>query len=155
MSMTTRGFMSGAIAVIALAGATELRAQERAAGAGDGVVVVDATRGRSETLDEGQKIGVRVRNTIAPSQSVIVSIISPTRPEYVLGVLRPGETKEWLIDTRLYMGGLEFLATSGPSGVTIRNGVSAVGLAKAYWNLGINLMRYERRERADTDATTS
>jgi len=155
MSMRTRGLMSAAITMATLLGATDLRAQARAEDAGDGVVVVDATRGRSETLDEGQKVSLRIRNTIAPAQSVIVSIISPTRPEYVLGVLRPGETKEWLIDTKLYVGGVRFLATSGPRGVTIRNGVRAVGLARAYWNLGVNLMRYERLESVDAEKATS
>jgi len=145
--------MGAAVAVAALLGATDVRAQAKAADGREGVTV-DATRGRSETLDAGQTVGVRVRNTIAPPQSVIVSIISPTRPEYVLGVLRPGETKEWLVDTRLYVGGVRFLATSGPSGVSIRNSLRAVGLARAYWNLGVNLMRYERLESDDTDDTT-
>jgi len=154
MSGKTRNLMAGAIAVVTLLGATDVRGQVEAEDAGDGVVVVDATRGRSETLDEGQKVSLRIRNTIAPQQSVIVSIISPTRPEYVLGILRPGETKEWLIDTRLYVGGLRFLATSGPSGVNIVNGVRAVGLARAHWNLGVNLMRYERLESVDTDETS-
>ena len=112
----------------------------------DEVVRIDLTEGRE--LDEGQWMLVNVSNTIQPAQSVIVSIISPTRPEYVLGVVPPGEKREWKIDTRFYVGGVRFLASSGPSGVNLVNGIRAVSQTRADWNLGLNFMRFTRLEEA-------
>ncbi|MDH3732324.1 MAG: hypothetical protein OEU54_02275 [Gemmatimonadota bacterium] len=115
----------------------------------DEVVRLDATKGRD--LDKGQWILVNVSNTIQPAQTVIVSVISPTRPEYVLGTVPPGEKREWKIDTRLYVGGVRFLASSGPRGVNLVNSIRAVDQARALWNLGLNFMRYQRVEDTDTE----
>lgn len=106
------------------------------------VVVIDATRGRE--LDDTEQVRVRVRNTLAPSRSVVVSVQGFTRPEYVLGIVPANETREFIVDSRLYAGGFRVLATSGR--VRIRNSVQAVGRTRSTWNLGINMMKFERLE---------
>jgi len=140
---TNRRLLGAGMIVGAFVSATGTNAQTASDEAAT-EVTYDATRGRE--LDEGQSMLVRITNSIHPAQSVIVSIVSPTRPEYVLGTVPVGETCEWKIDTRLYVGGVRFKATSGPSGVTITNPIRAVSQARATWNLGINFMRYQRVE---------
>ena len=140
--------MAGAVALVW--GATDVTAQaegESSATREDAVVTYDATKGRE--LDAGQTMFVRISNSVQPAQSVIVSVISATRPEYVLGAVPVGETREWKIDTRLYVGGVRFIAR-GAGGRTVVNGIQAVGSTRARWNLGLNFMRFERLEPTET-----
>ena len=133
---------------LALGGAGDGRAQatEDETAEGGDVVVVDTRKGRD--LDEERMVHVRVRNSLVPTQSVVVSVDHGFRPEYVLGVVRSNETVEFLVDTRQYTGSFRVIATSGPppSGVTIVNAVQPLSRSRAHWNLGVNLMRIERIE---------
>ncbi len=74
----------------------------------DGIVAIDATRGLA--LDEKQTVRVQIRTDLVPAGSVIVSVVSLTRPEYVLGAVQSNEVREFLIDTRLYPGGFRLAA---------------------------------------------
>jgi predicted O-methyltransferase YrrM len=144
MRLRTSGFQALALSWIAMGIAAGAQAQQPTSGekppVNDEPIVVDATRGRE--LDDTEQVRVRVRNTIVPARSVVVSIEGSTRPEYVLGVVRPNETLEFIVDSRLYVGGFRVYATSG--GYGIRQSVRAVGRTRATWNLGINMMKFER-----------
>jgi hypothetical protein len=153
MRIDKRALVGGIAAVVWLGQADQVRGQTVGAGAGaatgDEVVVIDATRGRD--LDESQLLRVRVRNSALPSRAVVVSVIDPTRPEYVLGFVPPGATREFVIDTRSYVGGVRFLARSGPRGENLVNRVQAVGNSRATWDLGLNFMKFERLEKESAD----
>ena len=138
-----RALIAGVLAV-GVAGAAEARAQETGERVEGDVVVVDTRRGLD--LDETEQIRLRVRNTIAPGRSVVVSIGGGSRPEYVLGVVRPSETREFIVDSRRFIGGFRVLARAGR--YSVRNSVQAVALTRSTWNLGTNLMRFQRLEPA-------
>ncbi len=142
-----RGLTGLALAFVALAIVTDVQAQEAEAKGADEVVAIDATRGRD--LDETQTVRVRIRNDLAPAGSVVVSVVTPTRPEYVLGAVSSNEVLEWEIDTRGYAGGFRLVAR-GPRGRThVSRAINVLGQAKVRWNLGINLVRIERVEAED------
>lgn len=128
-----------ALAVIGLSLATEVFAQEPAM---DDLVAIDATRGRD--LDGTQTMRVRIRNDLAPMGSVVVSVFAPTRPELVLGAVRPNQVIEWVIDTRRYPLGFRLVATGSQAGTRVSRNISVMNQARAKWNLGINLVRIER-----------
>lgn len=138
-----RALVIGGLA-LGLAGVVEARAQETGKRADGDIVVVDTRRGLD--LDETEQVRVRIRNTVVPARSVVVSVQGGTRPEYVLGVVRSNETREFIVDSRLFVGGFRVLATSGR--FAIRNSVRAVGSTRSTWNLGVNLMKFERLEPA-------
>ncbi len=111
------------------------------------VQAIDATGGRD--LEGPQKLRVRIRNDLVPSRSVIVSVVTPTRPELVLGLLRSNETREWELDTRSFIGGFRLLAEGNPRDILVSRGISVAGDALVRWNLGIGLVRVERVDPAD------
>ena len=136
-----------AVAALMASDAYAQQARSRADGA-DGIVVIDATRGLA--LDEKQTVRVQVRNDLAPAGSVIVSVVSLTRPEYVLGAVLSNETKEFLIDTRLYVGGFQLVARGAANGRTqISRKIDVHGQARVKWSLGIGLVRVERFKAGD------
>ncbi len=75
---------------------SDVQAESRADRA-DGIVAIDATRGLA--LDEKQTVLVQIRNYIVPAGSAFFSVVSLTRPEYVLGAVQSNEVREFLIDT--------------------------------------------------------
>jgi hypothetical protein len=148
MRSKAQGLTGLALAFVALAIVTDAQAQETEAKTTDEVVAIDATKGRD--LDETQTVRVRIRNDLVPAGSVIVSVISLTRPEYVLGAVSSNEVREWEIDTRLYAGGFRLVARGGRRGGTqVSRAINVLGRAKVKWDLGIDLVRVERVEVED------
>ena len=150
--MRTRrlGLTGLASALVALAIVTDVQAQETEAKTTDEVVAIDATKGRD--LDETRTVRVRIRNDLVPAGSVVVSVISATRPEYVLGGVSSNEVREWEIDTRLYAGGFRLLARGGQRGGThVSRVIHVLSQATVKWDLGIDLVRVERVEAEEED----
>ncbi len=113
----------------------------------DGIVAIDATRGLA--LDEKQTVRVQIRNDLVPAGSVIVSVVSLTRPEYVLGAVQSNEVREFLIDTTVS----RWVQTRGEARwdqeTTDLTQIDVYGQARVKWNLGIGLIRVERLEVED------
>lgn len=110
---------------------------------------IDATGGRD--LEGWQKVRVRIENDLVPTRSVIVSVVTPTRPQLVLGMVRSNETREWEIDTRSFVGGFRLVAEGNPRDVVVSRGISVVGNALVRWDLGTGLVRVEQRDAEDAD----
>ncbi len=114
----------------------------------DGIVAIDATRGLA--LDEKQTVRVQIRNDLVPAGSVIVSVVSLTRPEYVLRAVQSNEVREFLIDTRPYPGGFRLAAKpAGTRRPQISRQIDVHGQARVKRSLGIGLIRVERLEVED------
>lgn len=128
------------IAMAALSVATGAGAQERAGGAD--VATLDATRGRD--LEEGQKLRVRIRNDLIPTRSMTVSLVTPTRPELVLGIVPSLSSREWEIDTRLVAGGFRLVATGDPRDVRVSRRIDVQSQANVTWKMGLGIVRIER-----------
>ncbi len=108
------------------------------------------TKARGLALDEKQTLRVQIRNGLVRAGSAFVSVVSLTRPEYVLGAVQSNEVREFLIDTRLYPGG--FRRAAKPAGTRrpqISRQIDVHGQARVKWNLGIGLIRVERLEVED------
>ncbi len=150
MLTKARGLTGLALAFAALTMVSDVRAQQaesRTDGAG-GILAIDATRGLA--LDETQTVRVQVRNDLAPAGSVIVSVVSGTRPEYVLGAVLSNEVREFLIDTRLFAGGFRLVARGAQTRRTqVSRKIDVHSQARVKWNLGIGLLRVERLKAED------
>ncbi len=150
MLTKARGLTGLVLAFAALTLASNAHAQEAQSRTyrGDEIVVIDATRGLA--LDEKQTIRVQVRNDLAPAGSVVVSVVSLTRPEYVLGAVLSNEAREFLIDTRRYVGGFQLVARGAANGRTqISRQIDVHGQALVKWNLSIGLVRVKRFKAED------
>lgn len=138
----TRGSLLGAVAVVfGLVLVDGAHAQESEA---ETVRVEDATKGRD--LDATQTVRVRIRNDLNPARSVTVSVVSLTRPEYVLGAVHSNGVREWEIDTRLYPDGFRLVAANGARLVRVSREVDVMNQARVKWDLGIDFLRVERVE---------
>ena len=144
--LRTRSRIGMLVALAAIFVAVEAGAQERKAETG--VATIDATKGRD--LDDGQKIRVRIRNDLLPTRSMIVSVVTPARPDVVLGIVPSHSSREWEIDTRLIVGGFQLLAESGPRDRRISRRIDVVSRANVSWGLGVDIVRVERIETDDT-----
>ena len=87
---------------------------------------------------------IQVRNDLAPSGSVVVSLIPASRPELVLGAVLSNEAREFLIDTRLYPGGFQLIATGSQAGTQVSRRIDIANQARVKWNLATGLVRVER-----------
>lgn len=133
-----------ALAAIAVFGiAAGAQAQQTGEEAATGADVVDTTEGRD--LDPSETVRVRITNDLVPTRSVIVSVVGGTRPEYVLGTVLSNDTKEWVIDTRPYVGGMRLVATSGARDVRVSRRVDVTNFASVRWGLTTDIVRVERR----------
>lgn len=145
MRTITRGLTSLALALFAvgIAAAGGL-AQEAEAQTwrGQEVRAIDATRGLA--LDENQTMRVQIRNDLAPMGSVVVSVVSLTRPELVLGAVLSNEAREFLIDTRLYPGGFRLVAVGNQAGTQVSRRIDVANQARVKWSLQTGLVRVER-----------
>lgn len=141
-TITSRLTALSAIAVFGIAAGVQGQQTEEK-GATQAVDVVDTTEGRD--LDPSQTVRVRITNDLVPTRSVIVSVVGGTRPEYVLGTVLSNETKEWVIDTRPYVGGLRLVATSGARDVRVSRRIDVTSFASVRWGLNIDMVRVERR----------
>lgn len=108
----------------------------------DAVQVIDTTEGLA--LDEAQKVHVRITNDLVPTRSVIVSVFGGTRPEYALGTVLSNETKEWVVDSRAYAGGMRLVATSGAHDVRVSRRIHVTNFASVRWGLTTGIVRVER-----------
>lgn len=139
-----RGLASLALAFVALAGGSEARAQEvePQTWRGEEVIAIDATRGLA--VAEDQTMRIQIRNDLAPTGSVIVSVVSLMRPELVLGAVFSNEAKEFLIDTRLYAGGFRLVARGSQAGTKVSRRIDVANQSRVKWNLATGLVRLER-----------
>ncbi len=137
-----RGLASLALAFVALAGGSEARAQEVETWRGEEVIAIDATRGLA--VAEDQTMRIQIRNDLAPTGSVIVSVVSLMRPELVLGAVFSNEAKEFLIDTRLYAGGFRLVARGSQAGTKVSRRIDVANQSRVKWNLATGLVRLER-----------
>ncbi len=127
---------SAAVAVLAmLGGGAGLVGQA-------GVSVIDATGGRD--LDETQTIRVQVRNDLVPAGSVVVSLVSLTKPELVLGAVLSNEAREWVVDTRFYPGDFRLIATGSQAGTQVSRRINVANQEHVKWNLATGLVRIQR-----------
>ncbi|MCG8467511.1 MAG: hypothetical protein MJB57_04785 [Gemmatimonadetes bacterium] len=153
--MRTKRRALGSLAIAALVGfvgdgaGNGLAAQEadEAARAGDAIVAIDVSKGRD--LDETQVIRVQVRNDLIPTGSVVVSLVSLTRPELVLGAVLSNESREWLIDSRFYQGDFQLVATGSQAGTQVSRRINVANQTRVKWSLGTGLVRVERLETDD------
>jgi len=150
--MRTQGriVVGAAVATLAmLGGGTGLVAQqaEREVVAQGGVITIDATKGRD--LDETQTIRVQVRNDLAPTGSVVVTLVSLTKPELVLGAVLSNEAREWLIDSRFYPGDFRLVATGSQAGTQVSRRINVANQGSVKWNLSTGLVRIKRVEAVD------
>lgn len=142
MIRTITSTLTALSAIVVLGVSAGVQAQET--GAATRVAdVVDTTEGRD--LDASQTVRVRITNDLVPTRSVIVSVVGGTRPEYVLGTVLSNETKEWVIDTRPFVGGLRLVATSGARDVRVSRRVDVTNFASVRWGLDTDIVRVERR----------
>jgi len=139
MRRTVRRALVALVAIAALGNATRAVAQEQEAEKRQASEVVDTTEGRD--LDASQTVRIRITNDLVPTRSVIVSVVGGTRPEYVLGSLLSNETKEWIIDTRPYVGGMRLLATSGARDVRLSRQIDVINFATVRWGLNTDIVR--------------
>lgn len=138
---------AAALSLLALLGTSAgLAAQEGDAArrtTEDGVTLIDTTEGLD--LDESQTVHIRITNDLVPTRSVVVSVIGGTRPEYVLGAVLSNETKEWIVDSRAFAGGIRILATSGARDVRLSRRIDVMNFASVRWGLGTGIVRVARR----------
>jgi len=150
MQIKGRVAMSAAVAVLAmLGGGTGLVAQEAEpeVAAQDGVVRIDATRGRD--LDETQLIRVQVRNDLVPTGSVVVTLVSLTKPALVLGAVLSNEAREWVIDSRFFPGDFRLVARGSLAGTQVSRRINVANQATVKWNLATGLVRIKQVETDD------
>jgi len=135
------------VSMAALFVAASAGAQER--GATSDVATSDATKGR--VLDEGQTLRLKVDNDLIPARSMTVSLVTPTRPELVLGIVPSQSTREWQIDTRLIAGGFRLVAMSDPRDVRVSRRIDVQSQADVSWGLGLDFVRVRRVTASDTE----
>ena len=142
-----RGLAGLALAFVALAGGSQSGAAqgqevEPQTWRGEEVIAIDATRGLA--VAEDQTMRVQIRNDLAPTGSVIISVVSLMRPESVLGAVFSNEAKEFLIDTRLYAGGFRLVARGSQAGTQVSRRIDVASQSRVKWNLSTGLVRLER-----------
>ena len=145
-----RAVTGAAVTMLAVLGmGTGLQAQEveREVKAQDGIIAIDATKGRD--LDPTQTIRVQVRNDLVPAGSVVVTLVSLTKPELVLGAVLSNEAREWLIDSRFYPGDFRLVATGSQAGTQVSRRINTANQANVKWNLATGLVRIERVDDGD------
>ncbi|MFQ5690181.1 MAG: hypothetical protein ACE5HQ_07905 [Gemmatimonadota bacterium] len=100
------------------------------------------------TIDEvapsDRTVVVRIRNNLVPHQSVIVSVLSPTRPERVLGSILSDEVGVYEIDTAAFPGSYRLMARKSDGRVLLARPLSIVGWARIDWNMNPNILTVDR-----------
>lgn len=148
MRTIRRGVAGLALGLIAFAGFAEAAAAQETY-RGQEVRVIDATRGLA--VDDDQTMRIQIRNNLLPVGSVIVSVVSLTRPEVVLGAVLSNEAREYLIDTRLFPGGFQLIATGSQAGTQVSRKIDVAGQSRVKWNLATGLVKVERLADAESE----
>lgn len=101
-------------------------------------------RAGSELVPGDASVVVRVRNSLVPRRSVVISVIGGGRPERVLGTLPSDDTGSWLVETRLFAGSFVILAQLDGRRRMVSRRIDQMGSAIVTWDLNQDIVRVER-----------
>ena len=91
-----------------------------------------------------QAMAIEIRNNVVPQTSVILKLQSANRPLRTLGTVRSNETQTFIVRQEDIAAGMVLIAERTAAQQLVSDPIRDPTVAKVTWNLGINLLTFER-----------